>query len=409
MSSPLLRTSERRDFLRCQMRWWWAWREGLRAKGSAPDALWFGTGVHIALAAWYCGPGTARGPHPAETWEEFASDELRAIKFERAVDDEIEAKYVDARALGRVMLEGYVNLYGRDEHKLIIAPEKTFRLRVPWPSDQNLYSDWQHEFQTRDRVYKPDQCRHCNERKDAKIHQPLFDYLGTFDDVWRDAETGQLLLDEHKTAAAITTGHLTLDPQAGSYWAVATRTLQQEGLIGPKERLAGIEYNFLRKSLPDDRPRDAEGYATNLPTKADYLTALEEHWRQTGTQSLMEDLRSAGKLKLEGLVQLAQANGLTVLGARSKVQPARLFERERVLRSRAERTTQLVRLQQEGLHMTAIKDGILPVLKNPDRSCNQGAMKCPFFEMCELHEAGGDWQAYKKAVYDVRDPYADHR
>lgn len=392
----ILRTSERKDFLRCPQRWWWAWREGLRAKGSAPDALWFGTGIHVALAEWYVGPGTRRGPHPAETWQAWAGDDLRDIKTVNELDEEQEVKYVDAIHLGTVMMEEYVKLYGRDEQKLIIKPEKTFRLPVPWPSDQQLYPDWE----------VPEGA--------AENARWLFDYCGTFDGVWRDADTGRVMLDEHKTAAQISTGHLSLDPQAGSYWAVASRVFRQEGLIGPKEVLWGIEYNFMRKALPDERPRDAEGFATNIPQKAHYIAAMSGLTLRAvpdTTERVTVTAPILGKMKLDALVRLANANDIVVVGDRSKVQPARNFERLKVHRTRPERYSQLVRLQHEGLHMVAVKDGILPILKNPDRTCNQGAFRCQFFEMCELHEAGGEDAIvdYKRSAYYIQDPYADHR
>jgi hypothetical protein len=53
------------------------------------------------------------------------------MKVERLLDDESEAVFMDAKALGITMLTGYRELYGRDEHKLIFKPEHTFRLRVP--------------------------------------------------------------------------------------------------------------------------------------------------------------------------------------------------------------------------------------------------------------------------------------
>lgn len=408
---PIVRTSERRDFLRCQIRWWWTWREGLEPAGLVPDALWFGTGIHIALAKWYCGPGVKRGPHPAETWDEWARDEIRAIRIDSVnpLTEEDERHYVEAAELGRVMLDGYVNLYGRDEHKLIIAPEKTFRIRVPWPKDQGLYPDWTpHDFQDfspPDSGGPEDECALCDVRRGEHLLATLFDYVGTFDSTWRHADTGLIMLDEHKTAASIATGHLSLDAQAGSYWAVAARSLRDEGLISSKDRIAGIEYNFLRKALPDDRPRDREGYATNAPVKADYIDAIEaERARILGPRGQL-----TGREKLPELRDIAAKLGLTVLGERSKRQPAPNYHREIVWRTKPERVTQLIRLQHEGLHMAAIRDGVLPVLKNPDRSCNQGAFRCPHFEMCELHETGADLTDFKRHAYRVRDPYADHR
>lgn len=392
MTQQWLRTSERRDFLRCPQKWYWAWRCGLRALNDDPDALWFGTGIHLALAKWYCGPGAKRGPHPAETWETYAEDSFRVVKTLQEVDDEAEAKWVDAQQLGIVMMQEYVKLYGEDEHKLIISPEKTFKLTVPWPSDQQLYP---------------------GEIDQDGTSNILFNYVGTFDGVWRHADTGLIMLDEHKTAAQIATGHLPLDPQAGSYWAVAGRTMREEGLIGPKETLWGIEYNFMRKALPDERPVDAQGYACNKPEKKHYVAALMEAKAISPTSRSRADVDLSASammaLKLDDLKAWAVHNGITVLGERSKVQPAKNFERVPVHRTRAENVRQLTRMQHEGLHMQAVRDGILPVLKNPDRSCNQGAMRCQFYEMCEFDEAGGNWRDFAKEAFVVEDPYADHR
>lgn len=392
---PIMRTSERRDFLRCQQRWWWAWREGLRERGAASeaDALWFGTGVHLALASWYCGPGAKRGPHPAETWQAYARDAMRTIKLELALEspgsfgEETEAIWVSAEELGLAMMNGYVELYGRDEHKLIISPEQTFDLPVPWPTDQSVFE------------VKPN--------PDGSMPW-LIRYVGTFDDVWRHADTGWLMLDEHKTAKSISLDHLPLDPQAGSYWAVATRTLRSKGLIGPREHLKGIEYNFMRKGKPDTRPRDREGYYCNKPTKQRYIEDLTglENPDERGCRLNAADLK---KLKLPELEALARRCEFTVLGERSKVQPAPLFVRHEVLRTRQESVTQLHRMQQEALSMAVLRAGILPPLKNPSRECNMGGFRCPYYEMCELHEQGADISRFKRAAFQQRDPYADHR
>ena len=154
MTEHWLRTSERRDFLRCPQKWEWAWRHGLRALNDEPDALWFGTGIHQALAEWYCGPGAKRGRHPAETWLQYAAESFRFIKTYQDISEEAEAVWVNAADLGRVMMEEYVKLYGQDEQKLIISPEKTFKLPVPWPADQQLYQD----ICTRDHEHGEDAC-----------------------------------------------------------------------------------------------------------------------------------------------------------------------------------------------------------------------------------------------------------
>lgn len=373
MTERILRTSERSAFLRCQWMWWMAYREGLASTGVIPNHFWFGIGIHEALAAWYCGPGAKRGAHPAETWAAYAKDSIETIKTEAvSLDDEAEAKWVEAEKLGTILMEEYVKHYGRDEHKLYIKAEKTFALDIPWPTNQTLYDDLPTGVMLR--------------------------YVGKTDGVWRHADTGQIVLDEHKTEKSPVREHLELDPQAGSYWAILPRFLQSEGLLGPKEKIAAIDYNFIRKALPDTRPRDDQGYYTNLPQKSDYMAAFEGH-------PIGQVPASLNKMKLDELARVAQELGLTVLGARSKIQPPPLFERVMVPKTTRERKQELIQIQQEAMHMEAVREGILPALKNRTRDCKF----CQFVDMCKLHQVGGNWEDYRDAAYTRRDPYADHR
>ena len=72
---PMLRTSERKSFKRCPAQWWWGWREGLTPKRRKSGALWFGTGIHLALENWYI-PGQQRGVDPRETWKKFVGEQI---------------------------------------------------------------------------------------------------------------------------------------------------------------------------------------------------------------------------------------------------------------------------------------------------------------------------------------------
>jgi hypothetical protein len=373
MSVPMLRTSERKDAKRCPQRWWWGWREGLKPRGSERTPLWFGTGVHLGLAEWYI-PGVKRGVHPAETFARFAKDGLHTIKTQDATEEAV-AEYEDGAVLGEILLNAYVEKWGRDESWDFIQAEKTFSLDVPWPdnSRQGLYE------------ISPDA---------TPTELAMLVYKGSWDGVYRDLSDGKIKLLETKTAAQISLSHLTLDDQAGSYWAIAGHSLRAEGLIGPKERIHGITYNFLRKGKPDERPKDAEGYACNKPVKADYMAAL-------GIGSV-----EARKMKLEYMEEIAAKAKVTVLGERSKNQPPPLFVREVVWRTTPERKTQLRRIQDEGVLLQAYRDGLLPLTKNPTKDCS---WDCSFFQMCELQERGGDWETFKKAAFKQMDPYADHR
>lgn len=371
---PKLRASERALFQRCQAAWWWRNREGLVPKGIPSTPLWFGTGIHLALANWYCGPGLRRGPEPAETWEAYASQMEMAYVRTDDPDDETVAKYVDARELGIAMMEGYRALYGKDDRWSVVRPEKTFSLNIPWP--ENAKNFW-----------------------DAASVDPslvMIVLVGTYDIVYLDLATGRYWLGEHKTAKSIQTRHLAMDNQAGTYWTTATAELRREGLLPEDELLAGIQYNFMRKGLPDERPEDPEGYKTNKPQKADYIADLEKY----GT-----DVVLSGKESLATLAKYADDFGLIVMGSRSKVQPPPLFLRHEVHRTGPERRRQLVRVQQEGLQMELLRDGLLVPTKTNTRECSW----CDFYDMCELQERGGDWESLRDIAFTVQDPYADHR
>jgi hypothetical protein len=322
----MVRTSERLAFRRCRQKWWWGWREGLKAPFRT-SALWFGEGIHFALANYYK-EGTKRGPDPAETFDKWVGLERRRI-FTKPNPDVDEQQIVDAKDLGVGMLEAYVEKYAADPNLDFIVTEQPFQRPIPmggsalWARAQSILE---------------------------------FLYCGTFDGVFRTE--GKPWLIEHKTAKQISTLHLPLDDQAGSYWMVATNVLRKLKLIGPKEELEGIRYNFLRKALPDDRPTNPEGMRLNKD------------------------------------------------GSVSKNQPVPYFHREDVFRYPGERRTQLTRIQDEATEMALVKAGILPVTKNPTHDCH---WDCQFFQMCQLHESGDDWKDYRKTIYTIEDPYAVHR
>lgn len=366
---PIIRNSERRSFGRCPQQWWWGWRCGLRLVNEESVPLWFGTGYHIALAAWYCGPGLKRGPHPAETFAAWAGDEIRYVKTSNRLGNGAEAmieeRLVPAKELGVTLLDQYIQKYGKDDSWSILQPEQTFQVDIPHPT-----------------------------RKGAV----LAILAGTYDLIYRDIGTGRLWVGEHKTAKAIQTDHLPLDNQAGTYWAIADQNLRHAGLLKPREGIAGIMYNFSRKALPDPRPRNADGHYTNKPTKADYVEALAgvDGWRADELE----------KKKLADLESIAVANFIEVLGGVSKNQPAPLFVRHPVQRTAKERAQQIKRIQDEAVVMEEYRRGRLPILKNATNNCQ---WDCSFYHMCLLHEADADWEEYRGAMYRVQDPYADHR
>lgn len=370
-----MRTSERGMLKRCVQQWHWSIVEGLEPNRSA-NPLWFGSAVHEGLAAWYR-PHLERGPHPAETFAAF----LEGNRSMLVNSDEEEMQWVDARALGIDMLNRYVEHWGQDDRWDVIATEKTFRVTMARPAR---------------RIFGID----------IPALQRWLRYVGTWDGVYIDLDTGEIWLMEHKTAASINVGHLPLDDQAGSYWAVASKILQQEGILPKRMAIAGIMYNFMRKSPGDDRPKSELGYH-NQPQKAHYVLALENHYGSDhGGPEELESLQLE-KWKVADLKDLADKQGLTVYGDVSKVQPPPWFERYPVYRSQGERATMIERIKTEAFYKEGFINGDLPIYKTPGRECAW----CPFQRMCQLDEQG-DQQAveeFKESQYHTRDPYAAHR
>jgi hypothetical protein len=325
-SLPILTTSERSLFKKCPQAWWWRYREGLVKGGETPDALWFGIGVHEALAEWYH-PGYKRGPHPARTFENWVGEEIRYIRAAMAERDREwydEPLYEDARVLGIAMLEGYIDKWGKDPDWEVIYVETPFRVRI------------------------------------TRQGKPIGRFWSTFDGVYRDRRDGSVWLMEHKTAAQIDLAYLELDDQGGSYFSVATSILRSRGILGPTENIAGVMYNFLRKSMPDDRETNEEGLSLNKN------------------------------------------------GSVSKRQPVPQFVRTPVERAPSEVQSQMNRMADEMALMNAVREGIVPLIKTPTKMCPR---ICEFWDLCTLHERGSERaiKAMKKSTFSIDDPYDRYR
>jgi len=100
-----LSTTERQEFKRCRRRWDYSSfsRQSIEPKRPA-TALWFGTGIHYALAEYYekeLDPGTA--------FEKWANEGIEAIReSQKGLWDDQLKELEDIRQLGVDMLDGYV-------------------------------------------------------------------------------------------------------------------------------------------------------------------------------------------------------------------------------------------------------------------------------------------------------------
>ena len=358
--SLLLRNSERVTYLRCRQKWEWGWLQGWTPKVAAP-ALRFGTLIHEALAAYYK-PGKRRGPHPAKTFRKMYDEELEEVSRFGFRDED--GEWQDAGVMGIDMLEHYVEHYRGDPHIEVIAPEQPFRVDLSKSNGKGY----------------------------------LVTPVGTFDAIIRNLETGKIGLFEHKTATAISTAHLSLDEQAGTYHALAGSWLHEQGLLKKGEEIDFILYNYLRKALRDDRPRNEAGQYLNKPTKADLFEAADELFVETHPKMTLEQLRQA-------YVDAGEDPDLH--GQVSKSQPPPYFEREPVWRDEHDREQLLFRIRAQAWEMKEATEGRLPIYKRPTPGCSggMGESKCAFFDVCELHETGSDWEEMMELTLTRWDPY----
>lgn len=367
----MLRQSERSTFRRCPQKWAWSYLEGLVPNTPDRGARWFGTGLHLCWAEWYI-PGFKRGRDPHDTWDEFCEDSEETIRIIIADEGGKEyPSYADAKELGHDVITQYLYNYGEDPHWEVIAAEKRVSVLIPnydWLLDKNA-----HQLKASARN------------------------VGTMDLVVRDHNDGFIKGVDHKHVAAISTLHLPIDDQPGSYIAFGTKSLRDEGVIGTKEFIRGMEFNFIRKQKIDHRPKNADGKYTNKPKKQHFIDSI--------TVAAPGSL--TGKETIKDLEALADKLGLTVLGDVSLNQGTPMFERVFTDRTTAERNAQVIRTSAEVKVMNAFREGTLPVYKNPTDSC---PWSCDFFDLCVLHE--GDPQGaeeLKKLAFKQIDPYADHR
>lgn len=358
----MLRTSERSDFKRCPWLWHKTWVEGLTPR-RAPTWSWFGTAIHAALEVYYK-PGKKRASldKAISAFHESVGKNIGKIYTEGGDVDEVEV--VDAKELGEAMLRGYVQHYGGDSDWEVLHTEQPFQINVPHPT---------------------------------KPERTLVVYAGTWDALMRKRSTGELWLWDHKTRKSFLKDWtwLDLNDQAGSYLWVAKTILVHKGILTEDDHISGIIFNMLRKAMPDTRPRNAAGEATNKPLKQHYIDALDA-----------KNIAYPPKATIADLEATAREFRVKVLGEVSKVQPAPLFNREEVYRTPEETVSLAQRVQAEALAMRRFRSGKQPLYKTPTEDCS----RCKIFELCLLHEQSPEEAAeYQRHTMMRRDAYADHR
>lgn len=415
MEGVVLRTSERKQFKECQWKWERNYIDRLQPKHDSGTALWFGTGIHLALEKYYV-PGTARGEDPVATWERYVSETRGDTNYVNTYHDGDSTFAVEALELGSAMLRTYVEHYGSEEWMEVIATEYDFQIGI-----------------------KYDNYTHSGVEKDKAA------YVGTMDLVYRDLRDNKIYVMDHKTARALgssNTQYLPLDDQAGAYYAVAVTALRRKGLIGDNERVSGIVYNYLVKSLPDTRPVNPEGMATNKPKKEHYLSQLAEagvdttiedyakpkksdyvnvlealgvEFKKSDPVQILSELAEAQKVEVRGekklremslkeLEEAAEAAGVEVYGEVSSSQPTKRFDRVIVRKNPKQQNRQIRRMSEDLTSMSLVRNNLLAATKNPTRDCTF----CPFQELCEIDEQNEDYSDMVEQLYTTWEPYKTH-
>lgn len=222
----LLRTSERNDFRNCQWYWQQHWVDGW-APMREPTWAWFGTAMHRAWQVRYP-VGRKRGSYldVISAFEEAVGNQIRKMPARSMPGDE---ELVDAVELGKAMLKGYIDYWGKDPQWQVIHTEQPFQIDV---------------LDSKDRL--------------------LVVYCGTWDLLVWDLVDKCYRLVDHKTAKQFGGWEwLTINPQAGSYLWVAPEVLKAKGIFKGNETIDGIIFNYAKKAMPDPRPVNAAGEALN--------------------------------------------------------------------------------------------------------------------------------------------------
>lgn len=390
--TTLMRNSERSDFKTCPQKWEWAWNQRLVPKAQLQDAAWFGTCWHLLWAQVYTPPegkdGFTRGISvPSEIhdlWDEIMKDAYIKIAAFDYFDEDAEKEFVDACALGHIMIDGQLKAYNLDPAWEVIAPEQRFRFNVPLNKRQhymfsNMPSTWP--------IYLP-------------TSGPVVTLIGTFDMTFWDHSGGSpqaKVLDWKTTRNRMTMKSLNKDDQLGTYISVINAFLRAKKIISDKQEVKEFIFSFARKAKPLDGTRDDKGRLRNNPQKKHYIDAISTHLKSADFVSTKDTL--------ETLAKTAQGLGLTVYGEVSANQGSPLFWRDIVHRNKANRARQISRIADDAEVMAGVRNKSIPLLKTPGDHCNW----CSFNDLCDIDEDGGDTETFIKDFYKVEDRYADHR
>jgi len=352
--------------------------------------LWFGTGIHYALAQYY-NPRLQRDLiETFKSWWELqynggvVTKEQAELSYDRRpvdlkhldlykveglkdmlpVSEDLE-QFEEHLDLGLGMLEFYKVYAAEHDNFSVICEERTFSVPIVDPSGAILMME-----DPRDGIVK-------------EVH-----LRGTQDAIIQDLENGQFGILEHKTAIAVDENYhrkLGKDEQCTTYMYGAER---EAGLYGLEyDRISYVLYNALRKAYPKPPTTVKNGlFSINRQAESTTYPMLMAYISEHGLEPIVfgdPEIGIGPDIKLKAYVDWVKEKGDEQFVVRTPVR-----------RNRAEIESCGERVYMEAMDMLS-KPRIYP---NPtgDWSC----LNCIFRVPCIARDDGSDWQMILKDNYE---------
>ncbi len=400
-----IHASDRGTFKKCRRRWHWSspMRENLvpRAElGGIYLPLWFGSGVHWALARYY-DPFLKRDPvETFKTWWELqwnggvTTEEWLPTLYDRSprilavtnvpelaldehtalVDSPVQAykvrglkdiigdlqqeEFEEHRDLGIGMLTFYKQYAAERDNFNVIVAEHTFSVPVRNPDTGEILTWVDH--------------------RDGQVKEVHL--RGTEDAIVQDRESGRYGILEHKTAAKIDEDYfakLDKDEQCSTYMYAGQREAEHYDL--PFRKIDFVIYNALRKAYPKPPTELKNGmFSIDRAKESTTVEMLEEFIEDRGIGIIVEMDQ-----KLKNYVDYVREAGYE-----------QFVQRDLVHRNQNEITSVEVRLYWEVIDM--LSDPKLYPNPTGEWSC----LRCPFRAPCIAVDDGSDWQMMIEEEYE---------
>jgi len=342
--------------------------------------LWFGSGVHYALAQYY-NPVLQRDPVETFLWwydlqmnGGICNEEQLDLVYDRkpkqyvhngTVQFEVRGlydllptydieEYEEHRELGIGMLNYYKEYAAENDSFAVICEEHTFSV----PVMQKM-------------MHGEDQPLSAIDPRDGKV-KPVH-IRGTQDAIIQDLEYGLFGILEHKTAAAIDENYhrkLEKDEQCTTYMYAGEIEARQHGL--EYEKISFVLYNALRKAFPKPPTPTKSGlFSINRQTESTTPGMLREYIERNGLEVVVE-----ADEKLQAYVEYVERSG-----------GEQFIKRNYVRRNRAEIESCGERIYME---VSDMLDPHVRIYPNPtgEHSC----LNCIFRSPCIARDDGSEWQ-----------------